>query len=219
MAMNFELARSNMVSQQVRTWDVLDSKVLAVLGQLPREEFVPQKYRQLAYSDTSIPLSDSAMMMKPVVEGRVLQSIDLQGHEDVLEIGTGSGYFTACLASLCKRVTTIEIDEKLSASAGSRLDELNINQVELLVDDALSGWVATAKYDVIVLTGAVYQLPDRMAAWLKPGGRVFSITGESPNMHAMISAAQGNSLVKQDTLFETDLAYLVGGQPPVKFEF
>ncbi len=219
MAMNFEQARSNMVSQQVRTWDVLDSDVLDVLRELPREEFVPQKYRQLAYSDSMIPLDQGQAMLKPVVEGRLLQGLDLKPTDDVLEIGTGSGYFTACLASLCRRVTSVERYADLLKSAQGRLDDLDFSSVELIEADALSGWSATSRYDVIVLTGAVHALPDRMANWLKPGGRVCAIVGDSPNMHAMIATAQGKSLIRSQSMFETDIPYLIGGEPPVRFKF
>lgn len=219
MAMNFEQARSNMVSQQVRTWDVLDDHVLDVLRELPREEFVPQKYRQLAYSDSMIPLDHGQMMLKPVLEGRLLQGLELQATDDVLEVGTGSGYFAACLAALCRRVTSVEIHGDMIKSAQSRLDDLGISTVELIEADALSGWSATSRYDVIVLTGAVHTLPDRMASWLKPGGRVCAVVGDSPNMHAVIATAQGTSLIRSRSFLETDIPYLAGGEPPVRFKF
>ncbi len=219
MAMNFELARSNMVSQQVRTWDVLDDKVLEILGELPREEFVPQRYRQLAYSDMEIPLNDTEVMMKPVVEGRFLQTLDLAGDEDVLEIGTGSGYFTACLSKLAGRVRSVEIDEKLAASARSHLSNIDLDTIEIETGDALQSWTTSEQFDVIVLTGAVESLPSRLTGWLKPGGRVIAAVGQSPNMHVVIATAQGNSLVSQKSVFETDLPYLTGGQEPASFEF
>lgn len=219
MGMNFELARSNMVSQQVRTWDVLDDKVLSVLGELPREEFVPQRYRQLAYSDTAIPLNETEFMMKPVVEGRFLQALDLVGDEDVLEIGTGSGYFAACLSKLACRVCSVEIDDKLAASARTQLASLELDSIEVETGDAFSDWSTDRQFDVIVLSGAVEKLPSRLTAWLKPGGRVIAAVGQSPNMQVVIATAQGNSLVSQSSMFETDLPYLKGGQQPASFEF
>lgn len=219
--MNFERARYNMIEQQVRPWSVLDPRVLETLGQLPREHFVPSAYRRLAYSDTRIPLGHGQTMMPPVVEGRLLQALELHDDDQVLEIGTGSGYLTACLARLAHAVDTVDIHEDFTASAGARLAELGIDNVSLATGDAARGWDGGRQYDAIALTGAVPEVPDACKRALAPGGRLFAIIGDAdqPIMEAVQVVRVGTGEWSVESLFETWIAPLVNARRPPRFEF
>lgn len=219
MSMNFERARFNMVEQQVRPWDVLDSRVLDLLEKVHREDFVPVRYRKLAFADLAIPLEHGQCMMKPVVEGRLLQALELQPDETALEIGTGSGFLTACLAHLANHVVSVELFDDLSAEAGARLNDLGLGNVELSVGDALGGWQPEHAHDVVVVTGSVAEVPDVFRGWVNPGGRLFVVKGESPAMSACVLTRTGVDEWREECLFETDLQRLVGAEPPPKFEF
>lgn len=219
--MNFERARYNMIEQQVRPWSVLDPLVLETLGQLPREHFVPAAYRRLAYSDTRIPLGHGQTMMPPVVEGRLLQALELRSDDHVLEIGTGSGYLTACLAKLAHAVESVEIHEDFTATARDRLVELGIDNVSLATGDAARGWDGGRQYDAIALTGAVPEVPDAYKRALAPGGRLFAIIGDidQPIMEAVQIARVGPAEWSVESLFETWIAPLVNARRPPRFEF
>lgn len=220
MAMNIDLARHNMIEQQIRTWEVLDPTVLDVLATVRREDYVPVAHRRLAFADTMIPLNDDEVMMKPVVEGRMLQALAVRAHERVLEIGTGSGYITACLSRMGRAVTSVEIDAELSAAAGARLSASGIDNVELIVEDACSAqWQPDSQVDVVVLTGGVYQLPELMRNWVKPGGRLFAISGAHPIMDATIHQRVSQEQWRSTVAFETDLPYLRGAEQPQRFDF
>lgn len=213
MTFDFPHARELMVEQQIRPWDVLDIKVLDVLARLPREEFVPAAHRTLAYADVELPLGQGQKMMKPVIEGRTLQALDLQAGDEVLEIGTGSGFLTACVAALARDVLSLEIDPELAASARANLDRTGLgNNARVEVADALA-WQTERRFDVIVVTGAVDQVPSQFASWLRPGGRLFVIHGRSPAMEALLIQADGSS----ESLFETDIDYLRGAAPAPQF--
>ena len=213
MTFDFPHARELMVEQQIRPWDVLDIKVLDVLARLPREEFVPAAHRTLAYTDVELPLGHGQKMMKPVIEGRTLQALDLQPGDEVLEIGTGSGFLTACVAALARDVLSLEIDPELAASARANLDRTGLgNNARVEVADALA-WQTERRFDVIVVTGAVDQVPSQFASWLRPGGRLFVIHGRSPAMEALLIQADGSS----ESLFETDIDYLRGAAPAPQF--
>jgi len=213
MTFDFPHARELMVEQQIRPWDVLDIKVLDVLARLPREEFVPAAHRTLAYADVELPLGRGQKMMKPVIEGRTLQALDLQPGDEVLEIGTGSGFLTACVAALARDVLSLEIDPELAASARANLDRTGLgNNARVEVADALA-WQTERRFDVIVVTGAVDQVPSQFASWLRPGGRLFVIHGRSPAMEALLIQADGSS----ESLFETDIDYLRGAAPAPQF--
>jgi protein-L-isoaspartate(D-aspartate) O-methyltransferase len=162
--MDFEQARHNMIEQQVRPWDVLDQRVLDVMTTLPREAFVPEQYRALAFADISIPLGQDQVMMSPKLEGRLLQTLDIKPDDTVLEIGTGSGYLTACLASLGQHVTSWEIFPELSAAAKARLAGQDIGNVTLEVGDATREIADEVRYDVIAVTGSVPVRDHRQAA-------------------------------------------------------
>lgn len=219
MAMNFEQARQNMVENQVRPWEVLDSRVLDVLSRLHREDFVAPEHRQLAFADLSLPLGHGEVMMKPVLEGRVLQALELAGTEQVLEIGTGSGFLTACLASLSAHVTSVDIHADFIAAAGQRLAQASIGNVKLEVGEAVHAWQPAGTFDVLVVTGAVYEIPQRFLGWLKPGGRLLAVRGESPVQQMVLLTQEGAGRYREDSLLETDLPYLAHAAPPRQFVF
>ena len=219
MSMNFERARYNMVEQQVRPWEVLDSKVLSLLEDIQREDFVPVRYRKLAFADLNIPLAHDQVMMKPVVEGRMLQAIDVKTDETVLEIGTGSGFITACLALLARHVVSVEIFEELSDAAQSTLKEKEVHNIDLFVGDVMSGWQPEQAHDVVVVTGSVASVPEHFRGWVNPGGRLFVLTGDSPAMEASLFTRLNASDWREESLFETDLPRLVNSSHSPEFEF
>ncbi len=217
--MNFEQARFNMVEQQIRPWEVLDSRVLSLLERIHRENFVPVRYRKLAFADISIPLEFDQFMMRPKIEARMLQALDLREDETVLEIGTGSGFVTACLASLAKRVVSVEIFEELHREAALRLNDNDINNVELFIGDVMSGWQPEQAHDVVVVTGSVAEVPEQFLGWVNPGGKMFVVVGESPAMEARLMTRLDVTQWSVESLFETDLARLVNAEQEPEFEF
>ena len=220
--MNTDQARFNMIEQQIRPWDVLDPHVLNLLAALPREDFVPETHRALAFCDLEIPLTDDPdgpRMMKPNLEGRILQTLSPEPGEDVLEIGAGSGYLTACLAQLGGRVTTVEIDPTLAETAHDRLRARGIRNVTVQTGDARHGWGNGKRYDVIAVTGAGYELTPAYKDMIAVGGRMFIITGTHPNMEAQRITRPSENQWRSESLFETDLAYLRGMEPQPRFRF
>ena len=217
--MNFEEARFNMVEQQIRPWQVLDSKVLALLEKVQREDFVPVRYRKLAFADIAVPLECGQFMMRPKIEARMLQALDLREDETVLEIGTGSGFMTACLAALSKHVVSVEIFEELHREAAMQLQDKKITNVELFVGDVMSGWQPEQAHDVVVVTGSVPTIPEQFKGWVNPGGRLFVVTGDSPAMEARLLTRLDATQWSEESLLETDLARLVNAERPPQFEF
>jgi protein-L-isoaspartate(D-aspartate) O-methyltransferase len=217
--MNFEQARFNMVEQQIRPWEVLDSRVLSLLEHIHREDFVPVRYRKLAFADLAIPLDNDQVMMRPKIEARMLQSLELEADETVLEIGTGSGFVTACLAGLAKRVVSVEIFEELQEVAAVKLRDKSIENVELFVGDVMRGWQPEQAHDVVVVTGSVPEIPEQILGWVNPGGCLFVVTGESPAMEARLLRRTGVTDWSVESLFETDLPRLVNSEEPPQFEF
>lgn len=219
MTMNFERARFNMVEQQVRPWEVLDAKVLELLEDIQREDFVPVRYRKLAFADLNIPLEHGQLMMKPIVEGRMLQALDLDPDETVLEIGTGSGFVTACLSRLANAVVSVDIFDSFKEQAERRVKEKQLSNVELFSGDVMSGWQPDHAHDVVVVTGSVPELPEHFKGWVNPGGCLFVIEGASPAMEACLYTRLNVSEWRRESLFETDVPMLVNaGQAPA-FEF
>ena len=216
--MDIEQARYNMVEQQIRTWDVLDPNVLDLLFVVRREDYVPPEYRSLAFADLEIPLPGGERMWAPKLEARVLQTLNIRRGESVLEVGTGSGYFTALLAASGGDVTSVEIDPALSAAARAKLARHRFGHVRLEVGDAAQGW-GEELYDAIVLTGSTPLLPERFPAQLKPNGRVFAIVGEAPAMTARLVAwtAPGSRVTTE--LFETVVPPLKNAATPSRFRF
>ncbi|HHW4678442.1 MAG TPA: protein-L-isoaspartate O-methyltransferase family protein [Xylella sp.] len=218
MTIDFSLAREKMVEQQIRPWDVTDLQVLDVLTRVPREAFVPEPYRTLAYADLEIPLSNRQTMMKPVIEGRMLQALMLSPEEDVLEIGTGSGFITACLAFMGHEVVSLEIDSALAASARTHMDTIGLGSNLHIEHANVFAWHPQRHFNVICLTGAVNKLPLQLMQWLHPNGRMFAIHGNSPVMQAVMVRGD-TSTPHIMSLFETDLAYLTGAEPSPQFQF
>jgi protein-L-isoaspartate(D-aspartate) O-methyltransferase len=219
MSMNFDQARHNMVEQQVRPWEVLDSNILNLLETLQREDFVPVRYRKLAFADLCIPLDHDQVMMKPVVEGRLLQSMAIQPDETVLEIGTGSGWVTACLAQLAKRVVSVEMFEDLSKGAAANLESKGIANAELEIGDVMQGWQPEQAHDVLVVTGSVDDIPEHFRGWVNPGGRMFIVRGNAPAMEAMLCTRLNVSEWREESLFETDLPRLIHAEHAPEFKF
>ncbi|WP_394764652.1 protein-L-isoaspartate O-methyltransferase [Stenotrophomonas sp.] len=215
MTLDYARARETMVEQQVRPWDVLDARVLETLGAIPREAFVPDAVRALAYADTALPLAHGERMMKPVLEGRMLQALLPADGESVLEIGTGSGYVTACLARLAREVVSLERHRDLADTARARLASQGIDNAQVEAVDAF-GWSNQRQFDVICVTGAVSAVPTRFLEWLKPEGRLFAVCGRSPAMEAKL-VRPGVNRGADESLFETDLPYLAGAAPRPEF--
>lgn len=214
MTIDYSHARELMVEQQIRPWDVLEIRVLDVLARLPREAFVAESHRALAYADIELPLGNGQKMMKPVIEGRTLQALDLQPGDEVLEIGTGSGYLSACMGELAREVLSLEIDADLATTARARLDAAGLgNNVRIETADALT-WDTERRFDAICVTGAVDVIPSRFTQWLRPGGRLFVIRGLSPVMEAVLVKADSTT----ESLFETDIDYLRGAAPAPQFQ-
>lgn len=217
MSLNVDLARHNMVEQQVRPWDVLDARVLGVLNEVRREDFVPAAHRALAFADLAIPLPHGEVMMKPVLEGRVLQSLALAGTESVLEVGTGSGFLTACLAQLAHEVLSVEQHADLAEGAKHKLAAAGITNARVETADAVHGFEPRREFDAVVVTGAVFATPEKFKRWLKPGGRLFVVEGESPAQRALLVTRIGDDRYASTGLFETDLPYLTHAAPPKAF--
>ncbi len=217
--MNFEQARSNMIEQQVRTWDVLDSRVLDVMRSVPREDFAPARHRKLAFSDLRIPLGHDQVMMKPIEQGRCLQSLALEGGERVLEIGTGSGFMTACLSALGARVTSLEIVEALAEQAKKSLATVGVEGAEVRHADAMEAGFDPGSFDAVVVTASVPTVPERFADWLKPRGRLFIVRGRSPAMEALLLTRTESGRLSEESLFDTDLPRLIGSEDAPRFEF
>lgn len=216
--LDVEQARSNMVEQQIRTWDVLDQRVLDLLFRVKRERFVPPKWRALAFADLELPLGGRAKMWPPRVEARVLQELALGRSDRVLEIGTGSGYFAALLASLAAEVVSVEIDAGLAESARTRLARMGFDNVRVETGDGANGWESES-YDAVVLTGSTPIVADALVAQVSPGGRLFAIVGDAPAMTARIIRwdSPGSRLVVD--LFETVVEPLVNAPAPDRFRF
>lgn len=216
---SLEHARYNMIEQQIRPWEVLNDAVLHLMMQLPREDFVPSEFRKLAYADTTIPLGLGEVMMPPRVEGRLLQALALQPGDRVLEVGTGSGYLTACLATAAEHVHSVEIHDDFTRTAAAKLSDAGIGNVTLETGDAATGWAAHAPYDAIVITGALRLMPEEYPLQLNPGGRLVAIVGASPARQALLITRTGEDAWSSETLFETDLPELVNAPQPQPFVF
>jgi len=223
-AMDFDKARYNMVEQQVRPWDVLDQSVLDLLLVVRREDFVPPAYRALAFADMEIPLRvggvDSGQAMwSPKMEARLLQEVAPRRNEVALEIGTGSGYFTALLAHKAQQVVSVEIDARLADFGADNLARAGVHNVKLERGDASRGWPARAPYDVIVATGSLPVLPDALRQQLRIGGRLAAVVGTDPVMSAELVTRVSESSFETVKLFETRIAPLANAERPSTFRF
>jgi len=213
-----EQARFNMIEQQIRTWEVLDPVVLELLNQVPREDFVPERYQGLAFADLEIPLGHGQFMLSPKLEARMLQALQISKSETVLEIGTGSGYMTALLAKMAKEVYSIERIAELSSNAAQKLVAHSISNVILEIGDGANRW-SDGSYDVIVLTGSVPMLPTAFEHQLNPGGRLLAVVGEAPVMEAMLITCISAGVYSRISLFETCIPQLVNAVQPQQFNF
>lgn len=218
---DYELLRFNMVEQQIRPWDVLDVRVLEVLSSLWRHHFVDPDQLRLAYADLELPLGYGESMMAPKVEGRLLQALAPREGETVLEVGTGSGYLTACLASLAGRVDSVDIIPEFKQRASARLAALDlIDRVELRTGDAAHGWTQQRNgYDVVVLTGSLptQEMAAPFERLLNVGGRLFAVVGVEPVMQAMLVTRDDGQAFSRSSLFETVLTPLRGLSKPAEF--
>jgi protein-L-isoaspartate(D-aspartate) O-methyltransferase len=217
-AVDFDQARINMIEQQIRPWEVLDERVLEVLASTPREDFVPPPYRNLAFADICIPLGHGQVMMRPNLEGRLLQALAIQPSDCILEVGTGSGYLSACLAKLGARVISVDIFPEFIQEARQKLKRQQINNVLLHSGDAVHGW-GKQRYDVIAITGSLPVLPDHWRQQLNVGGRLFVIVGEPPIMEALLITRLSEGEWTEESLFDTELPALLNASKPTVFEF
>ena len=217
--MNLEQARFNMVEQQIRTWEVLDQRVLDLLLRLHREDYVPPQYRALAFADMEIPLGQGEKMLAPRMEARMLQELALRPADKILGVGTGSGYMTALLASLGGHVYSVDIIPEFTQAAGARLAAHGIANVTLETGDAARSWDRHAPYDAIVLTGSVPVLPAAFLKSLQPGGRLIAVVGEPPVMEARLITCVTAGAYDAVVLFETCIAPLKNALQPEKFVF
>lgn len=215
---NIETARRNMVDSQVRTWEVLDERVLELLRRAPREAFVPAAFRNLAFADMQIPLGAGQVMMTPKLEGRLLQALDIEPDDRILEIGTGSGWLTWLLASLGREVVSVEIVPELHHQAAAKLAAHGMGNATLELGDGARGWDRYAPYDAIVVTGSLPLLPESFQKSLAARGRLFAIIGRSPAMEARLIRRLDGGL-ESTTLFETDLPPLLNAPAPDGFVF
>ena len=217
--MNFEQARTNMVEQQIRTWEVLDQAVLDLLYVVPREDFVPGACRTLAFADMELPIGEGEKMMAPKIEARIVQALAPHKTERVLEVGTGSGYLTALLAHRAAHVHSVEIRPALAAFGRDNLARHGADNVTLETGDAARGWPTRAPYDVIVLTGSTPVLPKALLEQLAPGGRLFAVVGEDPVMVARLTTCSAPGAFRSVELFDTLLAPLANAEQPPRFRF
>jgi protein-L-isoaspartate(D-aspartate) O-methyltransferase len=217
--MNLEQARTNMVEQQIRTWEVLDQEVLDLLYVIPREEFVPQQHRALAFSDLELPLGEGERMWQPKLEARVLQELALKRTDRVLEVGTGSGYLTALMAYRAAEVCSVEIRTALADFGRRNLERHGADNVVLEIGDAARGWAPHAPYDAIVLTGSTPILPQGFLDQLAAGGRLFAVVGEAPAMQARLVTSTAPGASSSVDLFETVLRPLANAEQPSRFRF
>lgn len=217
--MDIELSRYNMIEQQIRPWDVLDPQVLDLLAKVRREDFVPAEFQSLAFADLEIPLGHDEAMWSPKLEARVLQALNIQPNERVLEIGTGSGYLTALMASLAIQVTSVEIQPEMAENASAKLKAHGIENATIKVGDAAIDWVSDGSFDVIVLTGSSPILPDAYLNHLNAGGRLFAILGDGPAMQATLITRALNGEFRSTVVFETNIKTLTNAPEAPRFVF
>jgi protein-L-isoaspartate(D-aspartate) O-methyltransferase len=218
MQMLREQAREQMIEQQVRAWEVLNEHVLTVFRTVPRELFVPEEHRFLAFADVDVPLPHGQHMLRPNVAGRLLQALGLTGTERVLEIGAGTGFITACLANSCAHVTSLEIFPDLADTARRNLASLNIRNAEVVTADAME-YRAAVRFDAIAVTGSLPLYDERFQQMLEVGGRLFVIVGNEPVMDARLVRRTTEDGWVSESLFETVVDPLINARRPPEFRF
>ncbi len=224
--MNIEQARFNMVEQQIRPWDVLDAKILDLLFVVRREDFVPEAWRTLAFADLEVPLGQGVTMLSPKMEARMLQELDIAKTDRALEVGTGSGYVAALLGELAAKVTTVEIQPALAKAAAARLATHAANRlaagkvidVTVVEGDGATDWADGAPFDVILVSGALAEVPAGLLTRLAEGGRLLAVIGDAPVMRATLFTRTPAG-VRSGVLFETVIAPLRNAQQPERFTF
>lgn len=214
-----ETARHNMVVSQIRTWEVLDDRILELVGRAPRQEFVPPAFHNLAFADMQVPLGHGEVMMAPLVEARLVQTLAIQPGDSILEIGTGSGYVTWLLAQLGQKVRSVEIRAEFAARASEKLAAHGANNAQLEIGDGARGWPAAAPYDAIFVTGSLPLLPDEFKKQLKLGGRLAVIVGDAPVMEARLITRVTETGFDSASLFETSIPPLRNAPAPDRFAF
>jgi protein-L-isoaspartate(D-aspartate) O-methyltransferase len=207
--MNCQIARINMITQQLRTGGVLDESILELYTALPRETFIPTMFQAFAYSDMQLELPHQQRMFTPLEEGLLLQTLKLQGHEVVLEVGTGTGFLTALLSRLCKKVISIDYFADFTAMAHQHLSDHQCTNVELITGDACHGWLDLAPYDVIVMTGAVEAISDTHRLQVMPGGQLFALVGKSPVMQGQLHTLDHDGHWQTSVIFESNIPPLI----------
>ena len=231
--MNYEQARFNMIEQQIRPWEVLDSQILSLLAIVKREDFVPAAHRALAFADLEIPLSDALAkhpdqcMLSPKVEARILQDLSVQKHESVLEIGTGTGYMAALLAHRSQRVISLEIDADLAEIARENLLNAGVHNAEVRTGDGAANIAKAVSntdplqgpFDVIVLSGSVAKVPDALLSMLKIGGRLSAIVGFEPMMRHSLITRVGEKAWRTTQAWDTVAPRLQNFPEPSRFSF
>lgn len=218
MMINVESARQQMVEQQVRAWDVFDARTLAVMSEVKRELFVPEGFRDLAFADTSIPIGHGQTMLPPKVEGRMLQALDIGERDEVLEVGTGSGFFAACLGRLGQRVRSLEIFPELARQAAGNLQLVAANNVLVEVADAMQ-LDEDGRYDAIAVTGSLPLYDERFQRALRIGGRLVIVVGSAPVMEACRVIRVGPREWLRESLFETVIEPLIHAPQRSPFVF
>jgi protein-L-isoaspartate(D-aspartate) O-methyltransferase len=217
--MNIEQARFNMIEQQIRPWNVLDQDVLDLLHVVKREQFVPPSYANLAFADVEIPLPGGESMFNPKIEARILQELNIKRHETVLEIGAGSGYMAALMAHKARHVTTVEISPEIKALAEQNIARAGIQNVTVVEGNGASGWEKDAPYDVIVISGALENMPESFLKQLKVGGRISAIIGQAPAMQCVLVTRVSEAAYDTVTVFETNVKMLSGAPAVSHFTF
>jgi len=217
MAQSISKSHFNMVEQQVRPSNVLDQRVLEALSTIPRADFVNEDLSLLAYADAELPIGYNQTMLSPVLEGRLLQALNIQADEQVLEIGTGTGYFTALLAHLAQHVSSVELIPELAEQAKKNL--AGIDNIELCVGDASQGWELPSRMDVIIATAAFTTIPDEYKQSLQVGGRLLAIEGAGSAMSVQLIERISEREWLTNTVFETVVPPMINAEPKPEFEF
>ena len=212
-------SRINMITQQLRTGNVLNENILSLYSELPRHDFVPDNMQDFAYSDLQLSLAHDECMMTPLEEATVLQALALEGHENILEIGTGSGFFTALLSRRCQQVTSIDYYADFTEHARKKLTKHRCNNVILHTGNAYHGWLDKAPYDVVVYTGALRTLEKMQRLQVLPGGKLFAVIGEKPCLQGQLHTLDHHETWYTEVLFETLLPPLINTTPPKTFTF
>lgn len=217
--MNFETARYNMIEQQIHTWDVLDERILDLFKDVPRENFVPSAFQQLAYSDIAVPLPHEQCMLPPREDARILQVLNLKPTDTVLEIGTGTGFFTLLLSKMSQHILTVDIYPEFTENAKKNLAPFNLKNITFATFDANRSLPNPGLYDVICITGSLPEMPHYYMNQLTISGRIFAIVGNAPAMHANCVTRVADNQWITETLFETVRPRLVNADKPTSFEF